>query len=113
MLTTWPSKIVPFCNVQSSVSLNFVSQRQTCDDGFSQFLCFKVLGITNLRIIIQEEEGTSTEVGILLFYRNNKECQCWSGSLKCWEITYAKMGLDFFPCIKEFKIWAISFHKGS
>lgn len=75
MLTTWPSKTVPFCSVQPTASLNVVSQRQMCDDRFTQVLCLKALGTANLRLTIQEEE-TSAEVGILLFYRNSKECQC-------------------------------------
>lgn len=49
MLTTWPSKTVLFCSVQCTASLNFVSQRQTCDDRLAQVLCLKVLGMANLR----------------------------------------------------------------
>lgn len=75
MLTTWPSKTVSSCSVQSSVSLNFVSQRQTCHDWFTQVLCLKVLGMANFRLIIEEEKDASAEVGVLFFYRSSKECQ--------------------------------------
>lgn len=104
MLTLWPSKTVPFCGVQSTGSLNLVSQKQTCDDSFAQALCLKVLEMANVRPIIEQEEENKAEVGILLFYRNSKECQSRQGSLKCWEISYAKNGVRFLSSIKEFKM---------
>lgn len=89
MLTLWPSKIVLFCSVQSTASLNFVSQEQTCDDSFTQALYLRALEMANVRPIIEQEKENRAEVGILFFYRNSKECQ---GSLKCWEISCTENG---------------------
>lgn len=62
--------------MQSTASLKFVSQRQTCADRFTQVFYFKVLGMANLRLIMwEEEEDSSAEVVILLFYINkHKMC---------------------------------------
>lgn len=59
--------------------------------------------MANVRPIIEQEEENKAEVGILLFYRNSKECQCRQGSLRCWEISYGKKALDFFPVSRNLK----------
>lgn len=84
--------------------LNLVSQKQTCDDSFTQTWCLRALAVANVRCIIEQEMENKAELGILLFYRNSKECQCQQGSLKCWEISCVKNGDRFLSSIKEFKI---------
>lgn len=70
------------CTIHAS--LNFASQKHTCDGSFAQALCFRALEVASVRHIIEQEKENKAEIGILLFYRNSKECQCQQGSLKCW-----------------------------